>query len=160
MNIYQHLIENLKNQFKKDTNEYLFRISMQSDLERVKLNGSTRVGLSDKLWDKLDLVDKNKLPYFPILHQDMIIASEWIDLEEDVLLENGTLKHKLKIYEKPFFTIYKKEFLLEIMKESAEDQANQGRHYLFKEKPLNCLDSLWQIEEQNDQYYVREIIWK
>ena len=157
MNQYQFLINNLKDKFKKDTDNYLFRISMKSDLERVKKFGSTRLGLSPKIWDKINNYPKELFPKYPVLHEDMIIASYWIDLEEDVKLENGTLKHKLEIYEEPFFTIYKKDNLLEIGKEESMGQNNQGRHFFFKESPINCLDSLWQIKNNLE---VEEIKWR
>ncbi len=131
---------------------------MESDLERVKKFGSTRLGLSQKLWDKLDNYHKDLFPKYPVLHEDMIIASYWNDLEADVILENGTLKHKLEIYQKPFFTVYKKEKLLEIGKEESMGQNNQGRHFFFLEKPIYCLDSLWQIKSNLKE--VEEIKWK
>lgn len=131
---------------------------MESDLERVKKFGSTRLGLSQKLWDKLDNYPKDLFPKYPVLHEDMIIASYWNDLEDDVILENGTLKHKLEIYQKPFFTVYKKEKLLEIGKEESMGQNNQGRHFFFLEKPIYCLDSLWQIKSNLKE--VEEIKWK
>lgn len=158
MNQYQLLISNFKKSFNKDLNNYLFRISMESDLERVKKFGSTRLGLSQKLWDKLDNYPKDLFPKYPVLHEDMIIASYWNDLEDDVILENGTLKHKLEIYQKPFFTVYKKEKLLEIGKEESMGQNNQGRHFFFLEKPIYCLDSLWQIKSNLKE--VEEIKWK
>jgi hypothetical protein len=157
MNIYKNLIDDLKNKFSKDVNQYLFRISMASDLERVKTFGSTRVGISDMLWNKLEEYPKELFPKYPVYHHDMIIASYWDDLEKDVLLENGTLKHKLKIYEKPFFTIYRKSLLKEIGKEDSLGQNNQGTHFFFLESPINALDSLWQINEKNKQYTVERI---
>lgn len=160
MNYYQLLIQDLKNKFKKEVNQYLFRISMQSDLDRVKKYGSTRIGLSNKVWDKINDYPANVFPKYPVLHEDMIIASYWKDIEEDVLLENGTLKHKLEIYEKPFFTVYKKDKLLKIGKEISLGQNNQGTHFFFLENPLNCLDSLWQIKRKDSIYYVEEIKWK
>jgi hypothetical protein len=160
MSIYKQLIDDLKLKFGKDVNEYLFRISMTSDLERVKKFGSTRVGLSDMLWNKLDEYPKEIFPKYPVYHHDMIIASYWDDLEKDVLVENGTLKHKLKIYEKPFFTVYKKSLLKEIGKEESLGENNQGTHFYFLDKPINALDSLWQINENNQQYNVERIKWK
>ena len=44
------LIKNLKEKINLNIEDYLFRISMQTDLERVKKFGSTRVGLSSKLF--------------------------------------------------------------------------------------------------------------
>lgn len=160
MNIYKQLIDDLKRKFNKDVGQYLFRISMISDLERVKQFGSTRVGISNMLWNKLDEYPKEIFPTYPVYHHDMIIASHWIDLENDVLIDNGTLKHKLDIYEKPFFTIYHKSLLKEIGKEDSLGENNQGTHFLFLDKPINALDSLWQINENNNQYTVEEIIWK
>ena len=160
MSIYKQLIDDLKLKFGKDVNEYLFRISMESDLERVKQFGSTRVGLSDMLWNKLEEYPKEIFPKYPVYHHYMIIASYWDDLEKDVLVENGTLKHKLKIYEKPFFTIYKKSLLKEIGKEESLGENNQGTHFYFLDKPINALDSLWQINENNQQYNVERIKWK
>lgn len=164
MNIYQDLIKNLKEKINLNIEDYLFRISMQTDLERVKKFGSTRVGLSSKLWDRLDNYPKEIFPKYPVLHEDMIIASHWSDIESDALLDNGTLKHKLNIYESPFFTIYKKSKLLEIGKEEAWGENNQGTHFFFLDNPINCLHSLWQIKEiakeKNKQYYVEEIKWK
>ena len=158
MNQYQLLIKNFKKEFKKNTDEFLFRISMDTDLERVKKLGSTRLGLSPKLWDKIDNYPKELFPKYPVLHEDMIIASYWNDLEEDATLDNGTLKHKLEIYNAPFFTVYKKEKLLEIGKESSMGQNNQGRHFLFLDNPINCLESLWQIKPNLKE--VEEIKWK
>lgn len=160
MNQYQKLIEDLKTQFKKDVNQHLFRISMQSDLERVKKFGSTRIGLSQKIWNKINDYPAELFPKYPVLHEEMIIASYWQDIEEDVVLENGTLKHKLNIYEKPFFTIYKKDKLLEIGKETSLGQNNQGTHFFFLKNPIECLDSLWQIQSKENTYYVEEIKWK
>ena len=51
--------------------------------------------------------------------------------EEDVKLENGTLKHKLEIYEEPFLPFTKKDNLLEIGKGESMGQNNQGRHFFF-----------------------------
>lgn len=161
MNNYQLLIQDLKNKLNKDVDQYLFRISMKSDLERVKQFGSTRIGLSKKIWDKLEEYPKEIFPKYPVLHEDMIIASKWKDLEEDTLLDNGTLKHKLAIYNQPFFTIYKKEKLLEIGKEDSLGQNNQGTHFFFLDSPLNCLDSLWQIHiNEKNEYHVEELKWK
>lgn len=160
MNIYKNLIDDLKRKFGKDVNDYLFRISMTSDLQRVKQFGSTRVGLSDMLWTKLNEYPKEVFPKYPVYHHDMIIASYWDDLEKDVLVENGTLKHKLKIYEKPFFTVYRKSLLKEIGKEDSLGENNQGTHFLFLDTPINALDSLWQINENNKQYNVERIKWK
>lgn len=164
MNLYQNLIENFKLNFKENLDNYLFRISMQSDLKRVQEFGSTRIGLSNKVWDRLDKYPKDLFPKYPVLHEDMIIASHWKDIESDVLLDNGTLKHKLKIYENPFFTVYQKDKLLEIGKEESWGENNQGTHFFFLDKPIHCLHSLWQIKEinnqENKQYYIEEIKWK
>lgn len=161
MNKYKLLIDDLHYKFNKDTNKYLFRISMQSDLERVKRFGSTRIGLSKKIWDKLDQYPNTIFPKYPVLHEDMIIASKWEDLESDVLIDSGTLKHKLEIYNQPFFTIYKSEKLLEIGKEDSLGTNNQGTHFFFLDSPLNCLDSLWQIHaNEKNEYYVEELKWK
>jgi hypothetical protein len=157
MNIYKNLIDDLKHKFNKDVNDYLFRISMSSDLVRVKEFGSTRVGISNMLWNKLDQYPKEIFPKYPVYHHDMIIASYWEDLEKDVLVENGTLKHKLKIYEKPFFTVYHKSLLKEIGKEDSLGENNQGTHFFFLDTPINALDSLWQIKENNQQYTVERI---
>lgn len=158
MNQLELLIKNFQTSFAKDINNYLFRISMESDLDRVKKFGSTRIGLSEKLWDKLDSYPKEQLPKYPILHQEIIIASYWQDLIEDAQLLDGTLAHKLKIYSNPFFTVYSKEKLLEIGKEDSLGKNNQGRHFFFLSNPINCLDSLWQIEP--NQTEVKEILWK
>ena len=60
--------------------------------------------------------------------------------------------------------IEKKEKLLEIGKEEAWGENNQGTHFFFLDNPINCLHSLWQIKEianqTNKQYYVEEIKWK
>lgn len=160
MNNYQLLIEDLKKKFNKNVDNYLFRISMASDLERVKQFGSTRVGISNMLWNKINDYPKEIFPQYPVYHHDMIIASYWLDLEKDVILENGTLKHKLQIYEQPFFTIYKKSLLKEIGKEQSLGENNQGTHFFFLDTPMNALDSLWQINEVNKQYTVEEIKWK
>lgn len=161
MNKYQLLIENLQDKFNKDVYQYLFRISMNSDLERVKKFGSTRIGLSNKTWDKIENYPAHIFPKYPVLHEDMIIASKWEDLQSDVVLENGTLKHKLEIYNQPFFTVYKKEKLLEIGKEESLGTNNQGTHFFFLDNPLNCLDSLWQIHlNEKNEYYVEELKWK
>lgn len=161
MNKYQLLIQDLKTKFSKNVNHYLFRISMSSDLERVKQFGSTRIGLSKKVWDKLEQYPSHIFPKYPVLHEDMVIASKWEDLESDVLVDNGTLKHKLQIYNQPFFTVYKKENLLEIGKEDSLGSQNQGTHFFFLDNPINCLDSLWQIcVNEKNEYYVEELKWK
>src|SRR5579871_72338 len=121
-NPYALLIQQLKDELEKiniKTDQLLFRISMQADLKRVQEFGSSRLGLSRKIWDKLEEY-KNKnitLPKPIIYHEEMIIASVWQDKKENVLLDNRTFKYKLKIYEKPFFTLYKKEKLQEVAKE-------------------------------------------
>ncbi len=148
-NPYQLLLENLQQSFSYDVHHYIFRISMQSDLDRVKKFGSSRIGLSNKLWDKLNSYSKDKLPKYPILHEEIVIGSYWNDLLEDSILENGTLKHKLEIYSNPFFTIYKKNNLLEIGKENSLGENNQGRHFFFIKPPLESLDSLWQIKKND-----------
>lgn len=158
MNKNQVLINKFKNKFNKNVNEYIFRISMIEDLDRVIKYGSTRIGISNKLWDKLENYDKERLPKFPILHSEIIIASTWEDIKEDAKLFEGTLNHKLQIYNRPFFTVYKKNKMLEIGKEEQCDEKNQGRHYFFLDNPLICLDSLWQINEDKDD--VQEILWK
>jgi hypothetical protein len=160
MNIYQELIQDLNKKFNKNVDDFLFRISMNSDLDRVQKYGSTRIGLSSKIWNKSENYSRDLFPKYPVLHQDMIIASYWKDLEDDVLLENGTLKDKLRIYDKPFFTIYIKSKLLEIGKEDSLGHNNQGTHFFFLDKPINCLDSLWQINKNNNNYYVEELKWK
>lgn len=160
MNKYKNLIDDLNNKLGLDVENYLFRISMMNDLERVKLYGSSRVGISNNLWDKIKQYPKELFPKYPVYHHDMIIASHWEDLEKDVLIENGTLKHKLKIYDKPFFTVYKKDLLKEIGQEDSKGENNQGTHFYFLDDPKNVLHSLWQIKEKNKQYYVEEITWK
>ena len=100
------------------------------------------------------------LPKYPLYHDEMIIASPWEDLIEDAKLKNGTLKHKLEIYKEPFFTVYKKEKLLKIGNENKHGENNQGTHFYFLDNPLNCLDSLWQINGNDKQFFVEEIIWK
>jgi hypothetical protein len=159
MNIYYNLVKDLEIKFNKDPNQYLFRISMEQDLDRVKKFGSTRIGISNKLWDKLDFYPKSLFPKYPVLHEEIVIASYWNDLLKDSLIENGTLKHKLSIYEKPFFTVYKKEDLLYIDKEDSLGENNQGTHFYFLKNPKDCLDSLWQIKI-NNELTVEEIKWK
>lgn len=56
MNKYKNLIDDLNNKLGLDVENYLFRISMMNDLERVKLYGSSRVGISNNLWDKIKLL--------------------------------------------------------------------------------------------------------
>lgn len=165
-NPYQALIDHLKEKLGKEglsLDDLTYRISMQSDLERVKRFGSSRVGLSDKLWDKLDEYHYKQGNHFHgelIRHDEVVIASQWQDLVDDVLLENGTLKHKLKIYEKPFFTVYYRQSLLELAKEESRGENNQGRHYFFLDEPKKALHSLWQIHQtQDNTYFVEKIIW-
>lgn len=161
INIYEQLIIDLKNKWGKNVENYVFRISMQSDLAKVQQLGSSRLGLSKRLWDKLDNYPASVFPKYPVLHEEMIIASHWQDLEDDVLVDNGTLKHKLHIYEEPFFTIYHKNKLLEIGKEDSLGQNNQGTHFFFLEPPLECLDSLWQVKssitDEKTHHYVEAI---
>lgn len=176
LNPYQALINNLKERIIQSgtkLEDVTYRISMQADLERVKLFGSSRVGLSDKLWDKLDEYNfKNNAGFAHelIRHDEVVIASLWEDLESDVLLENGTLKHKLNIYEKPFFTLYHRHSLLELGHENSHGENNQGRHYFFLDEPKKALHSLWQIHQKNDTdntdintkttpYFVEKILW-
>lgn len=122
-----------------DINQFVYRISDQKDLERVRKYGSSRAGISNKIWDKIDIFPQET----KILHQDVIIASEWEDLIDDIKLPQSTLGHKLEIYDRPFFAIYFKNKLKEIGHETGIN--NQGRHYLFLDKKLKTLHSLWQI---------------
>lgn len=163
MNIYNNLIKDLKCKLKlenKNVENFIFRISANSDLERVKNLGSSRLGISKNLWslqNKLDNTTLVKLKKLPIYHHDIIIASYWEDLENDSLLENGTLKHKLEIYEYPFFTIYEKNKLYKLLKEDNVSENNQGTHFYFLTEPLKSLDSLWQIENKESKFFVNKI---
>lgn len=151
------LVLELKLKLNKEVDDYLFRISAHSDLARVKRFGSSRIGLSDKLWDKIDGYPKGSLPKYPIRHDEMIIASYWADMERDSYLINGTLKHKLSIYDAPFFTVYRKDGLLEVAKEISLGENNHGTHFFFLKNPKDCLDSLWAIIETESGYKVERL---
>ena len=131
----------------KVATDYVFRISDIKDFERVQTYGSSRCGLSDKVW-----AEKGSFPDYvpskmPAKHDQFIIASSWNDIMDDAKYDDGTLAHKLKIYEKPFFTVYKKECLREVGKEAGVSQFNQGTHFEFLTSPKEALDSLWPIAD-------------
>ena len=120
---------------------------MGSDFERVKTYGSSRIGLSDKPWDRLSMYREGEPPVYPVRHDQMIIASFWDDLVADAALVFGTLDHKLSIYERPFFTAYHQGGLEYIGKEDGLDERNQGTHFFFRWPPLCALAALWTIEQ-------------
>lgn len=130
-----------------DVHQYYFRISMGSDFERVKTYGSSRIGLSDKPWDRLSMYREGELPVYPVRHDQMIIASFWDDLVADAALTFGTLDHKLTIYERPFFTAYHQDGLEYIGKEDGLDERNQGTHFFFRWPADRALAVLWTIEQ-------------
>lgn len=149
MNPYLNLLNDLKSKLDCDLNTLVYRISMSADLARVQQYGSSRCGLSDKVWDKIDLFIPEQLPYYPIKHEDVVIASELQDLEEDVLQEHGTLKHKIEIYHQPFFTLYHRSAFKQLYKEDIKNLQNQGVHWLFLDNDKKkAIHSLWQITPQ------------
>jgi len=110
----------------------LVRISAGSEQERVLLYGTSRAAKSDMLWDKLSLFKPEDLPRYPLRHDDVVIASRLEDIMEDAKLPDGTLAHKLEIYEKPFITFYDRSAFSELMSENTiNDSRNRGRHWLF-----------------------------
>ncbi len=141
-------------------NDYVYRISMIQDHERVFKYGSTRIGISDKQWNRNDelshdlvlLENVQKYKSFPLKHEDVIIASFWVDLLDDCQLENSTLKHKLQIYNHPFFTLYKKEKLLFLFPEHGVAENNQGKNFLFLDSPLNALKEIIFVEDLRKKY--------
>ncbi len=146
-----NLIDSLEEYIEKKSllkDDYVYRVSMIQDYERVKKFGSSRIGISEKLWnrnqqlleDYSDIHDEiKKYKGFPLKHEDVIIGSFWNDLREDAYLDNSTLKHKMMIYQEPFITIYQKAKLLYLFPETGMEQNNQGKNFLFKDTAINCL---------------------
>lgn len=115
-----------------DPRRALVRVSQGADLPRVLAFGTSRAARSSMVWDKWGVLAQDQRPSAPILHEDVIIASRFVDVERDARCENGTLRHKLSIYAHPFFTLYRDDCFKELLREGdPQNPQNHGRHFLF-----------------------------
>lgn len=136
----QNVFLSLNNYLEKNnlnSNDYIFRVSMFSDYQKVVDFGSSRLNISKKIWYKNDLI--KILNKDIILHEDVIIASYYDDLKNDSILKNGTLEHKLKIYNNPFFSLYFKNSLLYLDEEDGFGEQNKGCNFYFLKNPKQAL---------------------
>jgi hypothetical protein len=120
---------------------------MGSDLERVLMYGSSRLGYPDLPWKERasfpTYAPRNPNPR----HDQFVIASPRVDLWEDAAQDDGTLAHKLRIYADPFITIYRSSGLRTVGKEASANPHNQGTHFEFLKDQKEVLDSVWPISD-------------
>lgn len=136
-----------------DLDKTVIRISAGEEQERVIKYGSSRVGKSDKIWDKIEQIEKENLPRYPLRHDEIIIASTFEDFMNDSVLENGTFAHKLKIYKNPFISFYNKDYLIKLLNENEinKDSKNQGIHWLFKSDKKLALIGIADIVNEKEK---------